>query len=64
MGKLHTLRRAIERDPHQWMYRIRVSAYRAMGASFSSKDHWIPLYVPDYRSFVKHILGKLGYDMK
>ena len=53
MGKLHTLRRAILRDPKKWR--------GARGASRTRKGEWYPsasyFTGTSYRSFIKHVVG-------
>lgn len=69
MGKLHTLRRAIEREPEKWFRQDYDGRCFARGASrskwFGSKQ-WEPteswqVGYRSYRSFVRHILNELGY---
>lgn len=64
MGKLHTLRRAIERNPESWFYHVRWNnTVKAIGAEFY-RGVWKPIYGWDkapYRSFVRYVLHDLGY---
>lgn len=69
MGKLHTLRRAIERDPKKFFdtYDWGVSVE---GANFS-EGQWEPMVCDrersrlfPYRKFVKSVLKRLGYDVR
>ena len=63
MGKLHTLHRAIEREPANW-YNVYGRAY---GAHWSERyGEWRPndtacLDPNAYRLFVRAVLRKLGY---
>jgi hypothetical protein len=57
MGKLHTLRRAIEREPHKWGGRS------VTGASRDRRGEWAPCRrygYRKYRSFVRHVLEELA----
>lgn len=76
MGKLHTLRRAIERNPKDWLI-VRTYGYGAKArtmtfaapAYFDRKSgQWVPTnrllpwYGPSpYLSFVASVLRELGY---
>jgi hypothetical protein len=65
MGKLHKLRRAIEREPEKWM-----SGNYARPASngYPYEGHWHPhwntLNNERHRLFVRSVLRKLGYMVK
>jgi hypothetical protein len=71
MGKLHTLRRAIERNPDdwhipQWKPWAKVTYSYPMGASFSKwHKKWRPFRCySSYRRFVAKVLVELGYDVR
>ena len=64
MGKLHTLRRAILREPEKW---------KGCGARFDEKDgQWKPVSYRDwfvreykhlsYKTFVKRVLNNRTFD--
>jgi hypothetical protein len=60
MGKLHTLRRAIERDPNEWSDR-----WGYPKPAKWTKDGWVPGYdwwggPKPYRSFVKYVLSQIA----
>jgi len=66
MGKLHSLRKTIEKDPEKW---IRKPAWaggteRAMAAQFQAGE-WTPCTWwyrgNSYVAFVRHCLKELGY---
>jgi len=65
MGNLHTLRRAIERDPKIWTVygnsEYPCGAYRARG-----RAQWLPCWSKSYRKFVGKVLkdidAKTGRD--
>lgn len=60
MGKLHTLRRAIERDPEKWG-----NSTRSCGAWFNRRSgQWEPLryYREQYGNFVAHVLRCVQYE--
>jgi len=60
MGKLHTLRRAIEREPEKWIVRLWDGRlYSVMGA-YHVKSGWRPSGSKSYRKFVKKTLQELG----
>jgi hypothetical protein len=59
MGKLHTLHRAIEREPGKWHY------YNSVCAAWRTHDgKWEPVSwlsgSRSYRNFVRHVLRSLG----
>ena len=61
MGKLHSLRRAIEREPKAW----KGFAGRPTGAWFDRREQrWKPQYWPwsssSYVAFVRHVLAGIG----
>jgi hypothetical protein len=76
LGKLHTLRRAVGRDPERWMLwpnkwrgaRVQDAArdVQAYGARFRA-GNWEPTSSrgtrrgSPYRGFVRHVLRELGY---
>jgi len=66
MGKLHTLRRAIERNPKEWMHENYCRKV-VMSAKKTKTGQWVPFLgwcsKKSYRSFVKHVLKELGYDV-
>lgn len=64
MGKLHTLRRAILRDPEQW-YRTRGGrVWTIRGAHhWRYDDAWHPALGDSFRSFVAHTLRETGVGM-
>lgn len=71
MGKLHTLRRAIERNPDdyhipQWRVWAKVSYSYPTAARFSTwHNAWFPdRYSQSYRRFVAKTLVELGYDVR
>jgi len=58
MGKLHTLRRAIERNPELW------SQWFARGA-YGVNGHWKPSWSNHYKGFVTHVkrtTARIGLD--
>lgn len=66
MGKLHTLRRAIERNPEDWFYERRYGYPRTENIARAARFYrgqWIPVlgWGSSYKSFVKHVLEELGY---
>jgi hypothetical protein len=77
MGKLHSLRRAIEANPEQWLFRnIGDRSGRIVnvaGASFHRKTptdptrRWYPRSAWNtqhpYRAFVRSVLRDLGYPV-
>lgn len=71
MGKLHTLRRAIEREPEKWFNLESTGRCWAYGASrriWSNNNRWEPTapwgyHGKAYRSFVKQVLKELGYEL-
>jgi hypothetical protein len=53
MGKLHTLRRAIKREPDKWRY-----AFGNLGAGRDWKTgQWYPSYF-GYKRFVRKVLAE------
>lgn len=74
MGKLHTLKRAIQRDPDKWYFPSNQIAWTLKykkphdyvwnwvnGARFD-KGEWIPYkYNSGYSKFVKSVLREMGY---
>ena len=68
MGKLHTLRRAIERNPQQWLTAWldgKQCAWQVRPGHFfiEDKGHWHPgVHYSDkwYRAFIKVTLQRLG----
>ena len=77
MGKLRTLKRAIDRDPHIWHKRIKTFSCNgefkwrnlALAAQYNKKlQKWEPytyiygLY--SYKKFVKHILNNLKLNVE
>lgn len=61
MGKLHTLRRAIERNPEDWFSKIHSITVR-------SAERWDGKWIPNeyyshlsYQGFVRKVLQDLGY---
>ena len=72
MGKLHTLRRAVERHPDKFMsdYRAAGLGLNAQGATFRD-GQWEPIVCDrersrlfPYRKFVRGVLRRLGYDVR
>jgi len=74
MGKLHTLRRAIERDPRVFMVTYRPLHAppfgEAKGATRWPSGQWDPYYnyspwrkLP-YSQFVRHVLKQIGYNIR
>lgn len=67
MGKLHTLRRAIHRDPQEYIAKFGRENY-ARGAEFRTKTgQWGPhpfFFVAPYRGFVCHVLLLLGHNVR
>ena len=71
MGKLHTLRRAIEREPEKWIYREHDGRLTARGARrdrWQNHGQWFSVERwsyngASYRGFVQSVLAKLGYSM-
>ena len=61
MGKLHTLRRAIERDPQQWYHEAGGGWFFVKDAYFV-RGAWKPGYPGgrSYREFVRSVLIDLG----
>jgi hypothetical protein len=60
MGKLHTLRRAIERNPEQWRGRFgpaRRAYYCKRDKRWEPRGYWGPR---SYRSFIEHVLAGVG----
>ncbi len=59
MGKLHTLRRAIERDPDEFRSMFSKDAYGAIWSRWSGK--WVQADYCDrsYRSFVRRVLQEI-----
>lgn len=56
MGKLHTLRRAILRDPELWVRRnYSGHVYRIQGAR-RYRGEWCPAWGLSYCAFVRHVL--------
>lgn len=52
MGKLHSLRRAILRNPRKWRQ------YSCVGAARSRSGEWFPVYWShSYRQFIKKVLA-------
>lgn len=69
MGKLHSLRRAIEREPEKYMVRYPSVLYVVKAARFhSATGQWQPYSSfwggAAYRSFVLHVLESLGYQVR
>jgi len=74
MGKLHTLRRAIERDPEKWFRTVKTlrggNRYFVVGASFvrrewkPSRGYYFGSIRPPRRDFVRHTLRGLGYKVR
>lgn len=67
MGKLHTLRRAIERNPQQWLgawITGHQGAWQVVPHGFTeTQGRWYPsVYYSDksYRAFLKVTLQRLG----
>lgn len=69
MGKLHTLKRAIERNPEDWYSKpFPFSKFRVKGASRSKRyrdgvylGDWKPDYWSySYRPFIKKVLEGIG----
>ncbi len=60
MGKLHSLRRVIERDPQRWIH-----YQRARPAYINIFGQWQPVEIwssrHSYRNFVRSVLRRLGY---
>lgn len=63
MGKLHTLRRAIERSPDEFLYRnsMRIE-YRVLGAYFGKDGQWHAggWFATGYKKFVEKVLRELN----
>lgn len=64
MGKLHTLRRAIERDPSKWYEDIpfRYGVYRRPYSAHYRRGKWRrdTIYGGSYLKFVRSVLCDLG----
>lgn len=64
MGKLHTLRRAIQREPEKWYYYSMFGHYVVMCARFRNRQ-WEPtgasFYGNSYKKFVRKTLVGLGH---
>lgn len=72
MGKLHTLRRAVERQPDKFMhdYRWAEMGLIAQGAIFRD-GQWEPIVCDrersrlfPYRKVVRSVLLRMGYDVR
>ena len=72
MGKLHTLKRAVERHPEKFMvdYRLAHMGIIAEGAIFRD-GQWEPIVCDrersrlfPYRKFVRSVLKQMGYDVR
>jgi hypothetical protein len=72
MGKLHTLRRAVERHPDKFIndYRLAGMGVIAQGAIFRD-GQWEPIVCDretsrlfPYRKLVRSVLLGLGYDVR
>ncbi len=64
MGKLHTLKRAIERNPQKYISRYGI----VKGALFDRETmQWVSYpfysYRPSYRRFVFHVLESMGVNV-
>lgn len=67
MGKLHTLRRAIEREPDKWFHisrffgktELRPHNAKFYGGQWIPNRNWMSPFA--YRRFVKKVLLELGY---
>ena len=68
MGNLHTLRRAIERDPESFVLHVTWNdTYRARSARFyEGQWHARHSYFgkSSYRNFVQSVLNTLGYTVR
>jgi len=63
MGKLHTLRRAIERDPAKWRNEPH-GAVRERNGEWSPKGKsgrlfWWYVPTPSYKKFIEHVLRNI-----
>ena len=66
MGKLHKIRRAIKRDPSEWMY-DNGTGNIARGAHLTWEGKWEPMWYWDdkpYRTFVRSVLKEMGYNVE
>lgn len=68
MGKLHKIRREIEKDPSKWVtidYKNRIGGYNAVGAGVRfGIIKPMPWYIrKSYLGFVKHVCESLGYKI-
>lgn len=66
MGKLHKLRKAIEREPEKWFRQYYPDGRRYPAGTWFFDRKTIPK--PDYgarfhRNYVRKILFQLGYDV-
>jgi len=68
MGHVHTLTRAILRDPERWMYRTHTGLIYAHGAYRSRlTGAWEPrgwYHAQPYHPVVRHVLSRLGYTIR
>ncbi len=67
MGKLHTLRRAIERDPESWIirdfYNKRVCLVKGTDRYVGNRRFVSSYWTNSYRGFVIHVLNEMGYNI-
>lgn len=70
MGKLHTLKRAIQRHPEKYIVEfsgLKKTKYAVSGAFFSN-GKWIPSQkhwgYRSYQRFIAKVLKELGYDVQ
>ena len=60
MGKLHSLRRAIERDPKDFLEMYRPSAWRHRGKWVASEGL---VGKRSFHKFIVHVLEGMGYKV-
>jgi hypothetical protein len=60
MGKLHKLRRAIEREPERWIVRVWDGRVISVRGAYHVKSGWRPSEGRSYGKFVKKTLQELG----
>lgn len=63
MGKLHSLRRAIERDPKSWLYDYdgKAQQYRLRSVNRSGKRPWVDVYNYKERRWEKKYVGSYTF---
>lgn len=63
MGKLHKLRRTIERDPKKWLHRLSTYKNPYPFSAVYTNNQWVPNHDAlrgPYRNFVRKVLEDLG----